>query len=67
MKKIYKKPSAVVVNVKLLGSVLQDDPNPYVGGYSNTTQTGDGKQDDFSLDDDSFIPDLWGDDEEEDF
>ena len=66
MKKIYKKPSAEVVNLKLLGSIL-DNPNPGVGDWSKYTLEGDGKENDFDGDDDGFILDLWGDEEEEDF
>lgn len=43
MKKIYRKPSAEVVNIRLIGSIL-DDPNPTVGGYSNITLDGDAKE-----------------------
>jgi hypothetical protein len=66
MKKIYKKPSAEVVNVKLLGSVLED-PNTPVGGWSNNTDEGDAKETEFE--EESLInptqPNLWDDNEEE--
>ena len=57
MKKIYKKPSAEVVNVRLISSIL-DDPDPTVGGYSNVTFTGDAKEADF--DDFNSEEDIWG-------
>lgn len=65
MKKIYKKPSAEVVNVKLLGSVL-DDPNPQPGGWSNQTDSGDAKKTDFVEEEEALPtqPNLWNDDEE---
>lgn len=66
MKKIYKKPSAEVVNVKLLGSVLEDPSTP-VGGWSNNTDEGDAKETEFE--EESLInptqPNLWEDNEEE--
>jgi len=66
MKKIYKKPSAEVVNVKLLGSVLEDPSTP-VGGWSNETDDGDAKETEFE--EESLInptqPNLWDDNEEE--
>ena len=66
MKKIYKKPSAEVVNVKLLGSVLEDPSTP-VGGWSNNTDEGDAKETEFE--EESLInptqPNLWDDNEEE--
>ena len=61
MKKIYKKPFAEVVNIKLLGSVMDDEPNTGVGGYSNTTWEGDAKENNLLFDDDSWDNDLWGD------
>ena len=42
MKKIYKKPSAEVVNVRLLGSILE--PDTPVGDYSKETDDGDAKE-----------------------
>lgn len=66
MKKIYKKPSAEVVNVKLLGSVL-DDPSTPVGGWSNETHDGDAKESEFE-EEEGLInptqPNLWGDEED---
>ena len=65
MKKIYKKPSAEVVNVRLIGSVLAD-PDPTVGGYSNTTLEGDAKES-TGIEEEEALPtqpSLWGDDEE---
>ena len=66
MKKIYKKPSAEVVNVKLLGSVL-DGPNVQPGGWSKQTFDGDAKETDFVEEEEVLPtqPNLWGDDEEE--
>lgn len=66
MKKIYKKPSAEVVNVKLLGSVLEDPSTP-VGGWSNETHDGDAKESEFE-EEEGLInptqPNLWGDEED---
>ena len=56
MKKIYKKPSAEVVNVRLIGSIM-DDPNPGVGDYSNITLDGDAKE--TSFDDFNSEEDIW--------
>lgn len=67
MKKIYKKPSAEVINIKLLGSILED-PNPGVGNYSPTTDEGDAKKVDFVEEEEPLIsptqPNLWGDEED---
>ena len=64
MKKIYKKPSAEVVNVKLIGSIM-DDPDPGVAGYSNVTFDGDAKESNFEEEEAlPTQPNLWGDDEE---
>ena len=65
MKKVYKKPSAEVVNVKLIGSIL-DDPDPGVGGYSNTTGTGDAKESTGFEEEETLPtqPNLWADDED---
>ena len=57
MKKIYKKPSAEVVNVRLICSIL-DDPDPGVGTYSNVTFDGDAKKADFE--DFNSEEDIWG-------
>ena len=57
MKKIYKKPSAEVVNIKLISSIL-DDPDPGVGAYSNVTYEGDAKEGNF--DDFNSEEDIWG-------
>lgn len=65
MKKIYKKPSAEVVNVKLLGSVL-DDPNPQPGGWSKQTLDGDAKENNL-VEEEEILPtqpNLWGDEED---
>ena len=65
MKKIYKKPSAEVVNVKLIGSIM-DDPNPGVAGYSNVTFDGDAKES-AGIEEEEVLPtqpSLWDDDEE---
>ena len=67
MKKIYKKPSAEVVNVKLLGSVL-DDPNPQPGGWSKETDDGDAKESNLVEEEEGLInptqSNLWDDEEE---
>lgn len=52
MKKIYKKPSAEVVNIKLIGSIM-DDPNPYVGDGSKYTLDGDAKEQQLEWDEDA--------------
>lgn len=65
MKKIYKKPSAEVVNVKLLGSVL-DTPNPQPGRWSNQAIDGDAKENNL-VDEEEVLPtqpNLWGDEED---
>jgi hypothetical protein len=59
MKKQYKKPSAEVVNLKLLGSIL-DKPNPQPGGWSKWTNDGDAKENSDIVFDDSF-GDTWSD------
>ena len=66
MKKIYKKPSAEVINVNLLGSVL-NEPNPGVGNWSDETDSGDAKKTDFVEEEEALPtqPNLWNDDEEE--
>ena len=63
MKKIYIKPYAETVNVRLFSSVLGGDPQP--GGWSEGTETVDAKEqgDFFEMDDDSF-GDIWGTDED---
>ena len=65
MKKVYKKPSSEVVNVKLIGSILED-PSTEVGGYSNTTGTGDAKESTGFEEEEPLPtqPDLWADDED---
>jgi hypothetical protein len=51
MKKVYSKPSASVVNVRLFGSVL-DNPNPGVGRESIVTDGGDAKANDEIVEED---------------
>ena len=67
MKKIYKKPSAEVVNVNLLGSVLEDPSTP-VGGWSNNTDDGDAKESNLVEEEEGLInptqPNLWDDEED---
>lgn len=46
MKKIYKKPSTEVVNIRLNGSIM-GDPNPYVGNWSKYALDGDAKEQQF--------------------
>ena len=53
MKKVYSKPSASVVNVRLFGSVL-DNPNPGVGRESLVTDDGDAKANDEVVEDDDL-------------
>ena len=58
MKKIYSKPSVSVVNVRLFGSLLDDDdPNIGLGGYSYETKEGFAKTNDEVVDDedDDFV------------
>ena len=65
MKKIYKKPSAEVVNVNLLGSVLEDPSTP-VGGWSNETHDGDAKENNL-VEEEEILPtqpNLWDDEED---
>ena len=62
--KYYIKPITEKVVVRLENSMLGD---PGIADWSKGAGELGGKQDDFSLDDDSFTPDLWGDEEEEDF
>ena len=66
MKKIYVRPSADVVNLKLAGSVMDDDyiETP-VGGYSLVGKPEDsfGKENNFGFDDDAF-GDIWGSEDE---
>ena len=65
MKKIYKKPSAEAVNVKLTGSLLQEGMG--VGGWSKQTFDGDAKESEFE-EEEGLInptqPNLWGDEED---
>lgn len=60
MKKIYVRPSADVVNVKLQGSVLDIDTP--VGGYSlvGKPEHSFGKENNITFEDD--FGDIWGDD-----
>lgn len=65
MKKIYKKPSAEVVNVKLLGSVLDDPSTPVFGG-SKETDDGDAKENTL-VEEEEILPtqpNLWDDEED---
>lgn len=65
MKKIYKKPSAEVINVNLLGSVL-NEPNPGVGNWSDKTDTGDAKES-AVVEEEEVLPtqpNLWGEEED---
>ena len=64
MKKEYVAPVTENVNVKLFGSVLGGID---VVGGSPTTPIADGKENDFDFDDDGFAPDLWAEEEEEDY
>lgn len=66
MKKIYIQPSTETVHVRLIGSVLNDGIP--IGGGSPETNEGVAKQNDFNWDDnDSFMVDLWADDEDEEY
>ena len=64
MKKIYVRPSADVVNVKLQGSVLDIDTP--VGGYSLVGKPGDsfGKENNLLFEDDAF-GDIWASENED--
>lgn len=64
MKKIYKKPSAEAVNVKLTGSLLQEGMG--VGGWSKQTFDGDAKES-AGVEEEEVLPtqpNLWGDEED---
>ena len=58
MKKVYSKPTVSVVNVRLFGSLLDDD-DPNIGLGGNSYETGDGfaKTNDEVVDDegDDFV------------
>jgi hypothetical protein len=58
MKKVYSKPSVTVVDVRLFGSLLDDD-DPNIGLGGNSYETGDGfaKANDEVVedDDDDFV------------
>lgn len=56
MKKVYSKPSVTVVDVRLFGSLL-DDNNIGLGGYSYETGDGFAKTNDEVVDDedDDFV------------
>lgn len=65
MKRIYLMPQTEIVNVRLMGSVL-DDPNLEGHNYSIVTDGGDAKEAEFE--EESLInptqPNIWGDEEE---
>ena len=64
MKKIYKKPSAEAVNVKLTGYLLQEGMG--VGGWSKQTLDGDAKENNL-VEEEEILPtqpNLWGDEED---
>ncbi len=63
MKKIYKKPSAEAVNVKLTGSLLQEGMG--VGGWSKQTFDGDAKENSLVEEEEALPtqPNLWDDEE----
>jgi hypothetical protein len=64
MKKIYKKPSAEVVNVRLIGSIL--DGTMPVGGGSKDTDDGDAKENNL-VEEEEILPtqpNLWDDEED---
>ena len=65
MKK-YIKPTTDIVVIRLDNSVLDD---PGMGDWSNGAGELGGKQNDFDWDDDDkgFVPDLWADDEDEEY
>lgn len=54
MKKNYIQPETTIVNVNLIGSVL-DDPNIDVYGPSYVTNDGDAKSNDILVDDDEDL------------
>ena len=66
MKRIYIQPSTVTVQVRLIGSVMDGID---IGQGSPETNIGVAKENDFDFDDDGngFTPDLWGDDEDEEY
>jgi hypothetical protein len=67
MKKIYLMPQTEIVNVRLMGSVLED-PNLEGHNYSIVTDGGDAKESSFD-EEEGLInptqPNLWDDNEEE--
>ena len=65
MKKIYVRPTADVVNVKLQGSVLDIDTP--VGGYSLVGKPGDsfGKENNLLFEDEGDFGDIWGSEDED--
>ena len=67
MKREYIKPVTEKVNVKLFGSVLDDDPTINVGAGSNGTDFGDAKENNILWGDDSTSGDLWEDVEDEEY
>lgn len=68
MKKIYLMPQTEIVNVRLMGSVLEE-PNPEGHNYSIVTDGGDAKENNLEFEeDDTFTtptqPNLWDDEEQ---
>jgi len=59
------------VNVRLIGSVMEGGQGygtwSHVAGGGDDPGFGGGKQDDFTLEDDGFIVDMWGDDEDDEY
>lgn len=66
MKKTYIKPYTEKVNVNLIGTVLEDEPNPGGAGYSVETPEVDAKENNL-VEEEEILPtqpNLWDDDEE---
>lgn len=68
MKKLYRKPSVSVVNIRLISSVL-DDPNVGLAGNSVETETGFAKKNNAAFEEEEGLinptqPNLWDEEEE---
>ena len=62
MKKIYIKPNTETVNVRLIGSILEDGENGY-GKWSDVAggDWGDAKENNLLFEDEGDFGDLWDD------
>ena len=66
MKKTYIKPYTEKVNVNLIGTVLEEEPNPTGAGYSVETNEVGAKESTLVEEEEALPtqPNLWNDDEE---